>query len=207
MEEKKRKKGKDQIGEASRNKDSFVLPPSGLAEDIMPTLSSGAERAPSGENKGVVAASPSDSKENPSKSQKFVTFYLGQEEYGLPIFRVQEINRVGDITHVPNSPDYVRGVINLRGKIIPVIDLNNRFKIGNTQVGAKSRIVVVEQGPKLLGLMVDQVSQVVSISSPEVEEAPEEVKIEDNLIEGVAKLESKRLVILLNLDRILAKPS
>ena len=140
------------------------------------------------------------------KGAKYVTFFLGEEEYGLPISQVQEINRVSDITRVPNSPDHVLGVTNLRGKIIPVIELKSRMNLGITQTSKENRVVVVDHGTRLLGFMVDRVSKVVTIPTSQIEEAPEELIVEDNLVEGVAKLEESRLVILLNPERIMLKP-
>ena len=146
--------------------------------------------------------------ETPAQSDaavKYVTFTLGREEYGLPICQVQEINRIGEVTRVPNSPEHVLGVINLRGKILPVIEIKKKLHIGDSEITKESRVVVVEIGKKLLGLLVDKVSQVTSILPSQVEETPDEVvRIHDNYLTGVAKIEEK-MIILLNLDKLLAK--
>jgi purine-binding chemotaxis protein CheW len=138
---------------------------------------------------------------------KIVTFSLGKEEYGIPISQVQEVNRVGEITRVPNVPEYVLGVINLRGKIIPVIELSNILQFAKSKIDKQSRIVIFENGQKLLGLLVDWVSQVINISREQIEEAPDQVTVDQSYIDGIVKLDEKRLVILLDLRPILNGPS
>jgi len=188
-----------------QRKNDLVLPPSGLAKDIL-----GAHPAPDGECSAGKTGSPERGQEpNHQEDEiqmKYVTFLLEQEEYGLPISHVREINRVGEITRVPNSSRYLMGVINLRGKIIPVIELKRRLHLGPTAINRESRIIIAENGPKLLGLLVDQVSEVRAILSGQIEAPPDEVKINGNLITGVAKLDEKRLVILLDPELIWATP-
>lgn len=134
---------------------------------------------------------------------KFVTFFLEKEEYALPIRQVQEINRITEITKVPNSPCHVRGVINLRGRIVPVIELKRRLKLGEASVDKDSRIVVVENGSKVLGLMVDRVAQVLNISSAQIDDTPDEVSQgEDNYIKGIGKING-RMIILLDLEKVI----
>jgi purine-binding chemotaxis protein CheW len=133
-----------------------------------------------------------------------VTFNLG-EEYGVPITQVQEIIRVGNITIVPNSPSYMEGVINLRGRVLPVLNLRKRLKLPVTDVTKASRIIVTEVSSKMLGLLVDAVSHVIKVPSEVVEKAPEEVlEIDTDYITGVGKLKD-RLVILLDLEKLLRK--
>lgn len=132
-----------------------------------------------------------------------VTFNLGREEYGVEIGSVQEIIRAADITPVPGAPSHVRGVINLRGKIIPVADLRRRFGLPAIETADAQRIVVVELGEKRIGMLVDSVSQVIKVPAGVVEELPEEATtIDDNYIKGVGKLDN-RLVIILDLNRSL----
>ena len=134
---------------------------------------------------------------------KVVTFFLDREEYALPITEVQEINRVGDIVRVPNSPKYIMGVVNLRGIIVPVIELKIRLKIGSAKLSKKSRIILVEYGPRILGLMVDMVSQVLSIPSSQFKEVPEEVvRLNQNYIKGIGNLDD-RIIILLDLQKVI----
>ncbi len=136
------------------------------------------------------------------ESSKYVTFFLGKEEYGLPIERIKEIIYVKDIKIVPNSPEDVVGVINLRGTILPVIDLKKKLNMGSSKVKSKSRIIVVEELPDNMGLLVDSVPQVVKISSEQIIPSAEEVVKElDGYIKDVARLE-EQIVILLNIDRL-----
>jgi purine-binding chemotaxis protein CheW len=137
--------------------------------------------------------------------EKYVSFFLKNEEYAFPISQVQEIKRVGRITRVPNAPGHVRGVMNLRGRIVPVIELKKRLRLGETAIDKESRIVVVEHGPKVLGLMVDQMAQVLNITSEQIEEPPEEVvQVQESYIRGVGKID-ERMIILLDLQQIIGK--
>jgi purine-binding chemotaxis protein CheW len=132
-----------------------------------------------------------------------VTFSLGREEYGVDISSVQEIIRATDITPVPGAPPHVRGVINLRGKIIPVVDLRSRFRMQAGEATDAQRIIVIELRGKRLGMQVDAVSQVIKVSSSIIEEMPEEaITLDQNYIKGVGKLEG-RLIIILDLNSAL----
>lgn len=133
-----------------------------------------------------------------------VIFSLG-EEYGVRISEVYEIVRVEGITRVPNSPPYMEGVINLRGKILPVLNLRKRLNLPLRDIDKESRIVVTEITGKVIGLLVDRVSQVLKVPASFVENAPEEVlEVETDYITGVGKLDS-RLIILLDLERLLRR--
>jgi len=156
------------------------LPPSGLAEDIL-----------------------SDFKEE-AREFHLVTFSMG-EDYGVPISQVHEIIRVGDITMVPNSPSYMEGVINLRGKVLPVLNLRKRLRLPDKETSKASRIIVTEVNNKVIGLLVDAVSHVIKVPSDFVETAPEEVlEVDTDYITGVGKLHN-RLVILLDLEKLLRR--
>lgn len=156
------------------------LPASGLAEDIL-------------EKYGEQTA-----------DLHLVTFNLG-ELYGVPINQVQEIVRVVNITKVPNSPFHMEGVINLRGKVLPVLNLRKRLKLPESSIGRESRIVVTEVGSKVIGLLVDAVSHVIKVPSRFVETAPEEVlEVDTDYLTGVAKMH-EHLIILLDLERLLRR--
>jgi purine-binding chemotaxis protein CheW len=139
------------------------------------------------------------------KELQVVGFRIGRETFGLPISMVREIVRVPEITTVPNAPDYIEGVINLRGRIIPVVDLRKRFGVKSVEPNKKNRIVVVELGTRAIGLIVNSASEVLRIPPSDIEE-PHSVFQEGELdfITGVGKLNG-RLVILLDLDRILQR--
>ena len=172
------------------------LPSSGLAEDI---LSQFIDRAQLEVNQSRVV----EARDQGETLLHLVTFNLGKEEYGVEIASVQEIIRASDITPVPGAQAHVRGVINLRGKIIPVVDLRKRFGLSDEGTGDDQRIIVVELGVKRIGMLVDSVSQVIRLPSGVVEEMPEEAtSVDENFIRGVGKLEN-RLVIILDLNKSL----
>jgi purine-binding chemotaxis protein CheW len=134
---------------------------------------------------------------------QLVSFTIGQEEFGLDIQCIQEINRMVDITRVPNAPEYVTGVINLRGKVIPIIDLRKRFGFPPKDSDKNTRIIVVELGGMVVGFVVDTVREVIRIPKNITEPPPAIVAgIGSEFITAVAKLEN-RLLILLDLERIL----
>jgi purine-binding chemotaxis protein CheW len=139
------------------------------------------------------------------KELQLVGFRIGRETFGLPISMVREIIRVPDITSVPNAPHYIEGVINLRGRIIPIVDLRKRFGDKSAEANKKNRIVVVEMQNRAIGLIVNAASEVLRIPPAEIE-APHNVFQEGEMdyITGVGKLNG-RLVILLDLNRILQR--
>jgi|YNPBryulayer2012_1023412.scaffolds.fasta_scaffold36019_2 purine-binding chemotaxis protein CheW len=136
---------------------------------------------------------------------QLVSFRIADEEFGVDIIKVQEIIRMVDITRVPNTPHYVIGVINLRGKVIPIIDMRRRLNLKETPYTKDTRIVVVEEENKIVGFIVDSVSEVLRISSSVLEPPPPMVSgISSDFITSIAKLEG-RLLILLDLEKVLAK--
>lgn len=158
----------------------IFLPPSGLAEDFIGEIS------------------------DEQSEMQIVTFALG-EQYGVPISQIQEIIRVGNVTMVPNSPSYMDGVINLRGRVLPVLNLRKRLKLEAKDTGKMSRIIVTEVKHKTIGLLVDSVSHVIKVSSEHVEAAPEEVlEIDTDYITGVCKIQNS-LVILIDLEKLLRR--
>ncbi len=140
------------------------------------------------------------------KDYQVVGFRIGNETYGVRIGSVREIVRVPEITSVPNAPDAIEGVINLRGKIIPVMDLRKRFGIEVVQPDKKNRILVVELENKLLGLIVSSASEVLKIPPSEIA-TPSTVfaEGESSYVTGVGKLKG-RLIILLDIARLLRQP-
>jgi len=135
---------------------------------------------------------------------QFVVFKLGNEEYGVPITQVKEINRLTATTKVPRSPVFVEGIINLRGQIIPIIDMKKRFDLPLTEYTGDARIIVIQVGDHTFGVEVDSVSEVLRINSSSIEPAPHIVcGIDSRYITGVAKV-GQRLLILLDLDKLLS---
>src|SRR5208283_5884632 len=126
---------------------------------------------------------------------QLVTFRLGNEEFGIDIKKVQEINRMIDITKIPNAPTYVEGVVNLRGKIIPIVNLRTKLGLGEAERGKATRIMVVEIEGSVLGFIVDSVSEVLRILDAKVEQAPSITGGTDSpYIEGVINLSDRILI-------------
>lgn len=139
-----------------------------------------------------------------SHEGKYLTFVLSSEEYGIEILKVREIIGMMDITSVPQTPDYMKGVINLRGKVIPVIDLRLKFSMTEQEHTQETCIIVVEVNDSLIGIIVDTVSEVVDVGGDEIEETPHlGQEIDTNFIMGMGKLKEK-LVILLDIDKVLS---
>lgn len=140
-----------------------------------------------------------------AKDLHLVGFRIGRETFGVPIEMVHEIVRVPEITAVPDAPEYVEGVINLRGKIVSIVDLRKRFGEKQITRNKKNRILVVEVDTKMVGLIVDAASEVLKMSHTHVEAPPnvfEEGEL--NYVTGVGKL-NDRLIILIDLNKILQK--
>ncbi|WP_184662767.1 chemotaxis protein CheW [Texcoconibacillus texcoconensis] len=134
---------------------------------------------------------------------KVIVFQLKNEEYGVAVEQVRSIERVQHITRVPRTPDFVKGVINLRGVVTPIIDLRSRFNIEEVDYSDSSRVIIVSVGEMDVGLIVDNANDVIDIPANAIEPPPEVVGgLEAEYLRGVAKLE-KRLLILLNLDKVL----
>ena len=133
---------------------------------------------------------------------QLVTFSIGEEEFGVNILKVQEIIRTMEITKVPRAPDFVEGVINLRGKVIPIIDLRRRFGLAPRGHDKNTRIIVIEINNIIVGFVVDAVSEVLRIPASTVEPPPPVVAgVESDYVSGVGKLQD-RLLIMLDLDRL-----
>ena len=135
---------------------------------------------------------------------QLVVFKLGTEEYGVRILQVQEIKRMTDITRVPHTPEYIKGVINLRGSVLPVIDLKKRLNLPDGVFGEETRIIIVNLDDLAVGLIVDGVSEVTAISNEQIDSAQAiaGAAVGSGFISGVGKLDN-RLLILLNLETII----
>ena len=146
-----------------------------------------------------------------AQAGKYLTFKLDAEEYGLEILKVQEIIKMMDITRVPRTPAFVRGVINLRGKVIPVVDLRLKFGMASRDNTDKTCVIVVQVsqanatgGAITMGTLVDEVSEVLDISSGQIEPAPEfGAAVDTAFILGMGKV-AKKVVMLLDIDKVLS---
>ncbi len=139
-----------------------------------------------------------------AKNIQIVVFNIGKEHYAVNIESVSEIVRVPEVTAVPDAPEFFEGVINLRGKIVPVVDLRARLRLPRIERTKSSRVLVTETGGRVIGLMVDAVSEVRKLSSEAVEQPPEMISaVGIEYITGVAKL-GDRLIIFLDINKILS---
>ena len=139
---------------------------------------------------------------------KYLTFTMAEEEYGIGILKIKEIIGMMPITSVPQTPGFVKGVINLRGKVIPVIDLRLRFAMGEKEYNDRTCIIVVEiqgqSGTVIIGIVVDSVSEVLNIKADEIEDTPTfGTRLNTDYILGMAKM-AKSVKILLDIDRVLS---
>ena len=216
-----RKKGRRKEDAARKGDGRLALPPSGLASDILAMADAAAvEPAPAEpEPEALLDARPAarshslsffgapvrEERKAAEATEHLATFLLGREEYGVDVRTVQEIIRVAEITPVPRAPESIKGVINLRGRIVPVIDLKKKLGLGEVaEADKRARIVVVKLRERLIGLLVDAASQVLKVPVSSVDPAPEAVlEIDADFIRGVAKLPD-RLIILMELQKILA---
>ena len=150
-------------------------------------------------------ASLETQKKETTELLQLVSFFIGNEEFGVDILYVQEINRMSQVTKVPNSPEFVNGVINLRGRVIPVIDLRLKFGMPKKEPDKNTRIIVIEVSGKTVGFIVDSVNEVLRISKDVTEPPPElAMGVNSEYIKAVGKLED-RLLILIDLEKILSK--
>ncbi len=134
---------------------------------------------------------------------QFLTFQLAEELFGIDILRVQEIKGLTHLTQIPNVPPYIRGVMNLRGTVVPVVDLRHRFSMPAATYNQFTVIIIVTVGQKVMGLVVDAVSDVLNVGDAELEQLPDlGCDIDTSFITGMAK-SSDRLITLLDIDRLL----
>ena len=137
---------------------------------------------------------------------KVIVFALSTEEYGIEVDKVRTIERMMPITRVPKTVDFIKGVINLRGVVIPVIDLRGRFGLGETEATENSRIIIVAVNDLEVGFIVDAANDVIDIDSDSIDTPPEVVGgIKAKYLRGVAKLGEGRLLVMLNLAEVLNK--
>jgi len=159
----------------------------------------------------AVIREEADTRARTASAGKYLTFTLGREEYGLPVLNVREIIKVMDITQVPQVPAHVLGVINLRGKVIPVIDLRRKFGLAGREHTEQTCIIVadvtLDATTVMMGMVVDSVSEVVNVTTAEIDETPEfGGQSRADYLLGLAKVKGT-VKILLDLDRVLGSDS
>jgi purine-binding chemotaxis protein CheW len=146
------------------------------------------------------------SEKSEQERMQLVSFNLENEEYGVEVLKVREIIRMPNITRVPNTPHYVEGVINLRGKVIPIISLRKRFNLNSSEADSRTRIMVMDMTNNLTGFVVDSVAEVIRVSSDEIQPAPPVISgsIEQECLSGVIN-RADRLLVLLDLERMFSR--
>lgn len=139
-----------------------------------------------------------------SKGGKYLTFFLADEEYGIEILKVHEIIGVMPITTVPRTPKFIRGVINLRGKVIPIVDLRLKFGMESKAQTEETCIIVVQAAGAQIGTIVDKVSEVLDIASADIDDPPEfGTDVNTEYIRGIGKSQGK-VKLLLDIDKVLS---
>jgi purine-binding chemotaxis protein CheW len=139
--------------------------------------------------------------------EQLVNFKIGMEDYGIKIKNVQEINRMTEVTKIPRAPHYIEGIVNLRGNVIPALDLRRLFKLSEKQVSDATRIIIVDLDGKRTGIVVDSVSEVLRFEKTLIEPPPDIISsgVDSDYVEGVAKLDDgKRMILILNISKVLS---
>jgi purine-binding chemotaxis protein CheW len=135
---------------------------------------------------------------------QYVVSKLGKEEYGIDIMNVKEIGSYKETVKVPNTPKFIDGIINYRGKVIPIINLKKRFNLENTEINADTRVIIINLNEKQIGFVVDEASQTVRLNDNEIDPAPDIISsIDRKYIIGVGKLSEERLIIIIDLEKVL----
>jgi len=149
------------------------------------------------------AALQMDATQSTNATKQFLTFTLGEEEYGVDIMMVREVKGWTETTRLPNSPEYVRGVLNLRGIIIPIFDLRARFTGTLTVPDAKNVVIILAVGNRNIGILADTVSDILTVNQSEIKAAPEtESRVDHRFVSGLIAVE-ERMVVVLEIDKLL----
>lgn len=136
--------------------------------------------------------------------QEFLTFTLGEEEYAIDILKVQEIRGYDGVTRIANTPDYIKGVINMRGVIVPVIDLRLKLNVGEAVYNQFTVMIILNLGERVVGMVVDGVSDVVALSEEQIRPAPEfGVAVDTQYLHGLASIED-RMAIVVDIEKLMS---
>lgn len=147
-------------------------------------------------NKAVLAAAEAENRE-------FLVFSLGEEEYAIDILKVQEIRGYENVTRIANAPDFIKGVTNLRGVIVPIVDLRIKFHLENVEYGGQTVVIVVNVADRIVGIVVDGVSDVMTLTPEQIKPAPEfGVTLSSDFLSGLGSLED-RMLVLVDIDKLL----
>ena len=135
---------------------------------------------------------------------EYLTFVLGNEEYGIEILKVQEIRGYDAVTKIANTPDFIKGVINLRGTIVPIVDLRVRFNLGNVEYNEFTVVIIINLSGRIMGIVVDGVSDVISLQASQVRAVPDLVaRIDTKYLVGLGTVED-RMLILVDIERLMS---
>ncbi|NGY06889.1 chemotaxis protein CheW [Solimonas terrae] len=141
-----------------------------------------------------------------AESSEFLTFTLGAEEYGVDILKVQEIRRYDTVTRIPDTPDFIKGVVNLRGTIVPVIDLRQKLKFERAEYDAFTVMIILNIAKRVVGMVVDSVSDVMQLSAEQIRPAPEfGASVDTRFITGLGAIDD-RMLILVDIEKLLRSP-
>ncbi|AVI61793.1 chemotaxis protein CheW [Halomonas sp. M1] len=147
-------------------------------------------------NKAVLAAAEAENRE-------FLVFSLGEEEYAIDILKVQEIRGYENVTRIANAPDFIKGVTNLRGVIVPIVDLRIKFHLENVEYGGQTVVIVVNVADRIVGIVVDGVSDVMTLTPEQIKPAPEfGVTLSSDFLSGLGSLDD-RMLVLVDIDKLL----
>ena len=145
----------------------------------------------------------SDTNSNSPLNQEFLIFTLGEEEYGIDILSVQEIRGYDSVTRIANAPEFIKGVINLRGTIVPIVDMRIKFKLGNVTYNQFTVVIVLNIGGRIIGMVVDGVSDVATLNPEQVRQAPEfSAALDTQYLMGLATVD-ERMIILVNIEQLM----
>jgi purine-binding chemotaxis protein CheW len=141
--------------------------------------------------------------ETREKLREFLTFTLGAEEYAIDILKVQEIRGYDSVTKIANTPVFIKGVINLRGVIVPIVDMRIKFDLGNVVYNEFTVVIILNIGRRVIGIVVDGVSDVVSLAADAIHPAPELATFDTQYLMGLAAIE-ERMLILVDIERLMS---
>jgi purine-binding chemotaxis protein CheW len=147
-----------------------------------------------------------DTQGNEASGQEYLVFTLGTEEYGIDILKVQEIRSYETVTRIANAPDFIKGVTNLRGVIVPIVDLRLKFDLGNVRYDHQTVVIILNVAGRVVGIVVDGVSDVLTLTGDDIKPAPEfGVSVSNEHLTGLGSVEG-RMLILIDIERMMTSP-
>ncbi|QET05746.1 MULTISPECIES: chemotaxis protein CheW [Cupriavidus] len=147
-----------------------------------------------------------DTQGSEASGQEFLVFTLGTEEYGIDILKVQEIRSYETVTRIANAPDFIKGVTNLRGVIVPIVDLRLKFRLGNVRYDHQTVVIILNVAGRVVGIVVDGVSDVLTLTGDDIRPAPEfGVSVSNEHLTGLGSVEG-RMLILIDIERMMTSP-